>query len=447
MMMRPSHLTTTTTTTDRSVIFIDSMKPQQQQQQQNKRKRKNLSDIPKKTSTSKRQRKNTTSTVKKGVNKTVSELENQNIPYSFNVHESSNISIQLSKFEKILSAYCLDIYNICSAGSNILLNHPTVDKLGRNIPEHHLAKALYHLEKVVSTTADNTTSSLKDIQDKSSKILEHLRKISNQHDEAHKICKKVITTMQRMRKVMDEWDRWRIQYISELRINYDPTLCGGISKPLLDVFSAQSNASKYRLGIMNKMNEKKEEILNEIKDIQEELKEGNNEKELLELSSNVLELSRNEIELAHLDIQDKMNRNNNTTELSSIYRNNRQSRAKSLDLKYSKNSPVTIDETVTAEDEINNTDKMMDCSSYDMPDLLTFGDKTEKATTTTTTTTAPSSSSRTFKNKKKDITPSFFTNTIQQIDVTLNRGNNYNTPLDKVNWASKTSVRLPQNIF
>lgn len=466
----------------------------------------------------------------------------------FTINETEKIPNKLKEYENTLCSYCVNLYNLCSNDTIKLSNElpeisypPTTDTatttttttnrdahptLGKTLRERHLAEALYHLEQALAIDVNvgehsgddlgdvkETKKMYRSLQQTSSKILDHLSTVTKAHVEANKVCKKSVSVFKKLSELMSDWDRWKIQYMSELRIHYDPTLCGGISKPTLDVFSAQSNASKMRLGVVERLASKRDELLKELQEVDQQLSsttqtspmvtdtditaadEANVSKlmkrktkvtkDLLEVTASSMEILRSEREVHYLDTRDqiashiskkhktpflgKITGTMTTEDISKTYRWTKQQNVEVMASTLSQPTKGTLrtndaDETGWYEDEDEHEDKDKDnnCESNNNNAAETLP-STFEATgmpSLVASTRAPQKEKGGSRRKRSPDPPTlsppqshqklprinYGFNPVTQIDITWDNSS-FDVPLEKVNWASKTTVRIPQNLI
>lgn len=102
--------------------------------------------------------------------------------------------------------------------------HETSDK--KNVT----SKTKNDFGQIIKTESSNICKMLKILQSKQSKVLQN--------------CKEIKKCILEFEKEREHWEIWKMQYASEIRTNYDPTLGGGVSKPTLEILSIQSTLSK-----------------------------------------------------------------------------------------------------------------------------------------------------------------------------------------------------------
>jgi hypothetical protein len=459
--------------------------------------------------------------------KEMQQQQQQQQDISFNILGTYSTINNLRELQDTLVKSCLDIYELCDSRNN-----PTLPQLQtvtvqaqstspvKNPSLHTIATATGYLKQALTILLGLDDSSLfgdtkepesivehiklhpknevilKKMEKQCGNMLKYLNQINSNHNKATKICRESIACIQNIDDAFKEWELWKVMYVSQLRIQYDPTLCGGISKPTLDTLCAQSNASKLRLDVQQGLLEERVLImkrLDELKSvtrpvttsattkrrgsITDKVKQLKLTNKALELTDIVLELSRDELESNYLDTKNKLLRYDSSTVTTtpSVLGHN-QSVANTRE-EWKKRDLTSLERTaliklqhqkktrahherlfphlhITPEEK----DQDYDPSMYGMPDLtpstrLTNNEppvpmvddviiekhtpaQVQSISTTTTTKKVTSI------NDKLDA--QFGQNSVKTAAIAWNSGL-YNMPLSAVNWASKTTVRASPN--
>jgi hypothetical protein len=258
----------------------------------------------------------------------------------FSIAEHDRRTNKLASYEDKLMAFCVELYDafvrldprsdpsVLSSSERAVAKEEEEEKDERRDSEaRHLEEALEHLVSASKLAALRTAVPAKkdgddDVESDSFpetgretnliKLRDDVRKTAAKTSsccrEISRTCKAANAAVKKVASFLDDWERWKVQYASELRIGYDPTLCGGMTKPTMEVLSAQSDSSKLRLCVSRRLSKRKKELAEKLKVEKATRIDGRSPSsttiELLETVGFAMELSRNEMEEAFCDCAD-----------------------------------------------------------------------------------------------------------------------------------------------
>ena len=394
----------------------------------------------------------------------------------FGIKEHDRKMTKIKTYERDLMGFCVLAQSLCANEGAPLTkrsekanchhnNHSepgpntmglSCHSAGRSLYEKHLCAALHHIREaahlktfdvgVLREETNNQTDTMGKVGSYCKALESQLIKTTAKYNGLNASCRKAVDTVTKVRTFMDEWERWKVQYVSELRIQYDPTLCGGVSKPTLDVLSAQSGASKLRLSAIKSLSQQKADVINKMKslspstmsNLHQQGKEQNLEEcqlanQLLQCVGSSTELSRNETESHFLNVVENLSKfevskqHEELLVLSSMVRMHHQLNV------------CRADATLLQQSDSNQSTNTSKSStvSHNMPDLLKRFQKTEPVSQDIEPLHSNVNIDRLGGSRLKTV---FGSNSVSKVTVRWDR-DTHNTPLEEVNWASKTTTR------
>jgi hypothetical protein len=483
----------------------------------------------------------------------------------FGVTEHVRKTAKLTGYEKDLMSFCVEAYELCvdeegdlegvedfffeakDEATATATEGGHVVRRGRSPYESHLMEALNHIREAyewkggersgIAPTAilereevalpskregkkpPNSESSRDraNYLDRVYKRLNaHLSGIGAKCVAAGKLCKKTSSTLDEVRGFLEDWEAWKVHYVSEIRVQFDPVFCGGMTKPTMETLSAQSTASKERLKAARELATQKAALLRELEALEsrnggdddgnergeKSLRKARLDNALLENVGSSMALSRQRLEHDFLDVLDRatldrggadrrsgasgtLRRDGRDRSLTSAHlRLHHQNDAEKWATINGPSSGVNDDAAVATSSpppskkesrrsSVSTDTNMPDLSSFKFPTAVDRGEsdrrekppEAEESERTARsprpeevplfgknahrlsgkeTETSSSASSLSVPGKKNTATVTlgraFASNPVSEVRVDW-KANVYDVPLERANWASKTTVR------